>query len=83
MHSSIYYRPGFFKAKLVVRNSIMSEHDLFIKTNGWLPLVENGQEKPVYFSEKEAIRKDGQMYLSVKQIIAKNIPMQQKVPWVN
>lgn len=82
-HSSIYYHPGFFRAKLVVRDSIMGGHDIFIRTNGWLPLVENGQEIPVYFSEKDAIRKNGQMYLSEEQIKTRNINMQPRVPWVN
>ncbi len=31
-----YYYPGYFKAKLLVDGTIIKEHDLFIKTNGWL-----------------------------------------------
>lgn len=31
-----YYTPGYFRAKLLVDGTILKEHDLFIKTEGWL-----------------------------------------------
>lgn len=82
-HSSIYYHPGYFQAKLVVRDTIVMEHDLFIKTNGWLALAEYGQEVPVYFSKEEVIRNDGSLYISEEQMKAKNMTMQPKAPWMN
>ena len=82
-HSSIYYHPGFFKAKLIVRDSVMGEHNIFIRTKGWLPLIDNGQDIPVYFSENEVIRQDGQMYLSEAQIKGMNISMQPRTPSIN
>ncbi|PCJ97631.1 MAG: hypothetical protein COA50_04105 [Flavobacteriaceae bacterium] len=82
-HSSIYYHPGYFKAKLVVRDTIVNEHDIFIKTKGWLSLADYGNEVPVYFTEEEVLRDDGSLYISEEQMKAKNIPMQPKVPWAN
>ncbi len=33
--TGIYYFPGYFRAKLVIDGTIIKEHDLFIKSNGW------------------------------------------------
>ncbi|MDF0715585.1 hypothetical protein PY092_05455 [Muricauda sp. 334s03] len=45
--TSIYYRPGFFKSKLVVNDSIVKEKDVFIPSNGWLATIET-DSIPVY-----------------------------------
>lgn len=34
--TGIYYQPGYFRAKLLVEGQIVKEHDLFLKSNGWL-----------------------------------------------
>ena len=78
--TSIYYYPGFFQAKLVVNSRIVKEHDLYIRTNGWLPLIEQ-QNVPVYFSEAEAVS-DGVMTLAVNQITENGVSMQPEPPWV-
>lgn len=31
-----YYRPGYFRAKLLVEGKAIKQHDLFIKSEGWL-----------------------------------------------
>ncbi|WP_422080195.1 hypothetical protein [Ulvibacterium sp.] len=31
-----YYFPGYFRAKLLVDGTVLKQHDLFIKTEGWL-----------------------------------------------
>lgn len=56
-HSSIYYYPGYFRAKLMIGKEIMKEHDIQIKTDGWLGLIEAdwGQE-PMYFKSSEILR---------------------------
>jgi hypothetical protein len=38
-HTSIYYYPGNFDAKLVVNREVKKEHSLLITTDGWLPLA--------------------------------------------
>lgn len=38
--TGIYYYPGYFRAKLVVDGIIKKEHDLFIKSKGWLATIE-------------------------------------------
>jgi hypothetical protein len=78
-HTSIYYYPGFFEAKLVVNGQIVKEHNLLITTTGWLPLVEQ-KGTPVYFKQEDAIH-DGVLQLSPDKIQETNIKMQPVVPW--
>lgn len=33
--TGIYYFPGYFRAKLVIDGTVVKQHDLFIKSNGW------------------------------------------------
>lgn len=51
-HSSIYYFPGYFKAKLLVGSQVVKEHSICIMTDGWLGLIENTPERePHYFAD--------------------------------
>ncbi len=56
-HSSIYYYPGYFQAKLVVDSQIVKTHDLMITSGGWLALVDE-DPIPVYFKKGEYLKKD-------------------------
>ena len=38
--TGIYYYPGYFRAKLLVDGNIIKEHDLFIRSNGWLTTID-------------------------------------------
>jgi hypothetical protein len=51
-HTSIYYHPGHFRAKLIVDGEIIKEHDVFIRTKGWKGIV-NMRTTPVYLHKKE------------------------------
>ena len=46
--TGIYYYPGYFHAKLLVDGQTAKEHELFLKSNGWLGLLEY-QPIPKYF----------------------------------
>jgi hypothetical protein len=55
-HTSIYYRPGYFLAKLVINDRIKAEDVVFIKTQGWRGMIDMGgpdNTPPVYLSKKE------------------------------
>ncbi|MEO1262298.1 MAG: hypothetical protein AAFZ15_26060 [Bacteroidota bacterium] len=52
--TSIYYYPGYFRAKLVVDDLVVKEHDLFIKSNGWLATL-NRETQPRYFLKNELV----------------------------
>jgi len=51
-HTSVYYNPGYFIAKLIVDNEIKKECIISIKTRGWKGIIET-QPMPVYLSPKE------------------------------
>ena len=77
-HTSIYYLPDYYKAKLIVGGKIVSMHRLLIKSNGWLPIVMQSPV-PVYFNRQDA-EKDGKLGLSAEQIQSRNIKMQPSPP---
>jgi len=55
--TSIYYRPGFYQAKLIVANEVVKEHPLLIPTKGWLGLLAK-DPAPVYLGEEEFLHQD-------------------------
>lgn len=56
-HSSIYYYPGYFRAKLMIGNQIIKEHDIQIKTDGWLGVVEaDWGVEPLYFKQSDIVK---------------------------
>ncbi len=79
--TSIYYYPGFYKAKLIVGDSAVRQHDLLIKTDGWLPLVDQ-QPVPVYFHPKDCMR-DGTLSMTSEMLQNRNVQLQPTVPWVS
>jgi hypothetical protein len=80
-HTSIYYYPGFFRAKLTVNGQIMAEHDIAIKTHGWLPMIEQATV-PVYLAEADA-RRDNKFGLPLTVLEKNHIPLQPETPWVS
>lgn len=79
-YTSMYYYPGFFKAKLVVGKKIVKEHDLLISSEGWLAAVDQ-EPVPVYFSLREAVS-NGALQVTPELMAGKNISLQPKVPEV-
>lgn len=56
-HTSIYYEPGFYKAKLIADRKVVKEHDLIISTEGWMAYIHQ-QPVPVYLDAQEFLHKD-------------------------
>jgi len=79
-YTSVYYEPGFYKAKLVIGNKIVKQHDLIIPTDGWLGIIAN-KPVPVYLKQSDYIR-DTAMGLPVVQLVKNNIPLQPNPPVV-
>ena len=79
-YTSIYYYPGFFKAKLVVGNKIVKEHNLLIPSGGWMAAVDQ-EPVPAYFSKEEFIT-DGTLHIPAALMEKKNIHMQPQAPEV-
>ncbi|HMJ70864.1 MAG TPA: hypothetical protein VK508_18305 [Cyclobacteriaceae bacterium] len=51
-HTSIYYQPGYFQAKLIVNDTIVKEDVVWVKTKGWRGIIE-GEPVPIYVSEAD------------------------------
>ncbi len=81
IHKSIYYYPGFFRAKLVVNNKIVKEHNIYIQSEDWLPVIER-PTVPVYL-EKEDVVSNGKLSIPTEAITAKGISLQPETPWVS
>lgn len=63
-HTSVYYFPGHFNAKLVINDQVVKEHGLLIPTEGWLGLIEReGYSTPVYIAADQLIE-NGVMHVS-------------------
>ena len=75
-HTSVYYEPGFYQAKLLVGKKVVKEHKLMIPTEGWLGLIEDNPV-PVYLNPQDFIQKD-MLNLPVAVIKQKNMSMQPK-----
>lgn len=49
-YTSTYYYPGYYSAKLILEDSIVKEHDVFIETDGWEGMIEE-TPIPVYLAK--------------------------------
>ena len=63
-----YYYPGYFRAKLLVDGEAIKQHDLFIKSEGWLGTLDY-RPIPKYVPNNEVVRAK----LSFSEIIQKEI----------
>ena len=79
--TSIYYYPGFFKAKLLVNRRVVKEHNLLIPTSGWLALIDQ-KPVPVYLPN-DGIISDTVMRVPLSVIRANHIALQPNPPQVN
>jgi hypothetical protein len=65
-HSSIYYYPGNFTARLIVNNETKKQSRVFIQTRGWKGIIERSP-LPVYLSDAD-IRLPNGMGVSAKTL---------------
>ncbi len=73
-YSSIYYYPGFHKAKLIANDSIINRFRVHITTDGWLPLVSYSMmdRMPVYLKNNQPAA-NGILHVSRNDLIASNV----------
>jgi hypothetical protein len=69
-HTSIYYYPGYFTAKLVVDGEIRKESEVFITTKGWKGIVGHSP-LPVYLSTEEARDDSGRLGITARTLAVK------------
>ena len=66
--SSVYYLPGYYRAKLLIDGQVAKEHDLYIKSGGWLATANTDKRQPRYFLDQERVDK---RWLGVSEEILK------------
>jgi len=62
-HTSIYYSPGYFRAKLIVDGEIKRQTDVFIPSNGWKGIIQR-EPLPIYLRPDEVKQDSGYMGIS-------------------
>ncbi len=80
-YTSTYYYPGYFRAKLILNDSIVKEHDVFIETDGWLGTIDK-DSIPIYFSKNE-VQQGESVGISKKDFSSQNIDLQENTPWIS
>lgn len=78
--TSIYYLPGFFRAKLLVGDQIVKERDVYIRSEGWVALADHAPV-PVYLPLDE-VQQNGRLAISTGLLGSHNIPLQPETPEV-
>ena len=68
-HTSIYYYPGYFNAKLLANGKTLKESPVFIKTKGWTGIIEK-DPVPTYLSSGD-IHLTNAMGISAKTLASK------------
>ncbi len=66
--TGIYYYPGYFRARLFIDGDTVRQHELFLKSNGWLGTIDY-EPVPKYFRPLQA----QSIALSLSEKIAKEI----------
>lgn len=53
-HTSVYYQPGYFQAKLIVNDTIVRDDIVWIKTKGWRAILDDESSRvPIYLSKED------------------------------
>ncbi|MGH1434507.1 MAG: hypothetical protein ACRBG0_08620 [Lewinella sp.] len=79
-HTSIYYYPGFYLAKLLVGGAVVKEHALHILSDDWYGAIVQ-EPVPVYLPPR-TLRKEGKLAVYSSDIAAHGIPLEPVVPLV-
>ncbi|MGA0560529.1 hypothetical protein ACO2Q8_27945 [Larkinella sp. VNQ87] len=80
-YASTYFYPGYFRAKLILNDSIVREHDLYITTDGWLGTI-NYDSIPVYFPDRR-LRRNGAIALTEADLTEQGVDFQKNVPFTS
>jgi hypothetical protein len=66
-HTSIYYYPGYFRARLIVDGEIKQRSDVFIPSNGWKGIIKR-EPLPVYLRSDEIKQDSGHIGISASTL---------------
>ncbi|WP_372649977.1 hypothetical protein [Draconibacterium sp.] len=73
--TSVYYYPGYHRAKIMINDQLVKEIPVYITTNGWLSLIQNPENDliPIYVNEN--CINNNQIYISPETVKAHHIDL--------
>lgn len=76
--SSIYYYPGFHRAKLIANDSVIKQNPVHITTKDWLPVIryKYNDKIPIYISEN--FNSNGKLSVSEEILKKSNVKTEKK-----
>jgi hypothetical protein len=84
VHTSMYYYPGYFNAKLLIDDQVIKEYPIRISTNGWKALAtETGYDEIPSYIPDEYIYSDGKLYVSPETLKEFNVDLKEISHWVH
>lgn len=75
-YTSTYYYPGYYSAKLILNDSVVKEHDVYIESSGWVGIIEK-QPEPVYVPD--SVLQHG-LGITTKTLLDLGIDYKREVP---
>lgn len=76
-YASTYYFPGYFRAKLVLNDSVVREHDLYLRSEGWLGTLDR-EPVPAYFPNPA--RPNGAVGLTEADLANQRVDFTKQIP---
>lgn len=82
-YTTVYYFPGYHKAKLLVDNAVVKEHPIHVTTDGWLGLVPDvGNPMIPIYLQKGHIHRNGFLYTSPEDLTSYRIDVSKRNYWI-
>ena len=80
--TGIYYYPGYFRSKLLIDGQAVREHDLYIKSNGWLGMLEY-EPVPKYLGNDEVVHEHLSFQASIiEELKSSEKPLTSSFHWI-
>jgi hypothetical protein len=80
-YASTYYYPGYYRAKLILNDSVVGEHDLYVRTEKWLGTIDRNPI-PLYINADQ-LMKNGIYAITEDDLHALNIELGKEIPQVS
>ena len=80
-HTSFYYFPGFFHAKLIANSEVIKEHEVFVESDGWAGMIERFPE-PIYINDLLTVA-DGYLGVDIGNYPQREDHFQDKNFWID
>jgi hypothetical protein len=78
VYTTIYYYPGFHRAKLIANDSIIKRFFVHITTDGWFPVARNrggSDDGPIYIKTKD-VAGDSVLHFTSKDLAASGVNLE-------